>query len=409
MKLNHALYSVFNSPWLVDRDFAQGILPVLSNVVLGVTEFDSRQQDPEITFESIHGSYAATVATIDDARNLNLQELHPNTNVYIPIVGPLTKADQNCGENPGYGTLTYMVQKLNQSDKISNLIFLIDSPGGQVSGLNSLIDAIQASQINTIAFVNDGIAASAAYWIASACNSIYASHDSCTLGSIGVYQTIVDTRGMLEKAGIQLHEIYSRHSTNKNIEFRQALDGKYDLVQDDLDAIATQFINSVHTSRNIPLNSDVFSGKKFTALQAIKNNLIDGIMSLPQLTQSIQQMSLESKINALAGSEDAAERAQLASEIIAMVENPLQLSAEEIRIQQEAAIQQAVQLAVADLPTAEELQAAIDQRTLLQSQLDKLQAAYNELESRRPEPSNPSGSQDPQPTTFSTPYTDLIS
>ena len=67
---------------------------------------------------------------------------------------------------------------------------LLDSPGGQVSGINAFADIVAAGTKKkyTTAFVA-GSAASAAYWIASAASEI-AMEGTGMVGSIGVVAAI---------------------------------------------------------------------------------------------------------------------------------------------------------------------------------------------------------------------------
>lgn len=89
-------------------------------------------------------------------------------------------------------------------NKISEIVLWIDSPGGSVDGTVELADAIQeaASQKRIVAQV-DGMAASAAYWVASQANEIVASRSSL-VGSIGVFAVLYDQSEQYEREGIKV-------------------------------------------------------------------------------------------------------------------------------------------------------------------------------------------------------------
>ena len=72
--------------------------------------------------------------------------------------------------------------------------------------------------------------ASAAYWIASQCDSIFADNFLSEFGSIGVMTQIVDSRNLA--SGEKLITIYAEESKDKNLAYRKALDGDYRLMQD---------------------------------------------------------------------------------------------------------------------------------------------------------------------------------
>jgi len=73
---------------------------------------------------------------------------------------------------------------------IERIILHIDSPGGISTGVEEFADTIynSRSKVETVAFVNS-MAASAGYWIASACENIIATK-SAGIGSIGTYAVV---------------------------------------------------------------------------------------------------------------------------------------------------------------------------------------------------------------------------
>ena len=81
----------------------------------------------------------------------------------------------------------------------------IDSPGGSVGGLNALCDYIRAYPKPVFAIVS-GECCSAAYWLANAAKSI-AAEPEAVVGSIGVYQLVVDDSEALKSQGLQFNYI----------------------------------------------------------------------------------------------------------------------------------------------------------------------------------------------------------
>jgi len=74
------------------------------------------------------------------------------------------------------------------------LVLDIDSPGGQVAGAHDIAALVAGLGIPTVAEVR-GSACSAAYWLASACDSILATPDAM-LGSVGVLMPAPPAREM---------------------------------------------------------------------------------------------------------------------------------------------------------------------------------------------------------------------
>lgn len=198
----------------------------------------------------------------------------------VPISGPVMKYDGECGE-PGAQTWSRWIEYFDNAENVDAIVLAIDSPGGMVSGTQSLVDTIKSTSKPVVAFIDDGMAASAAYWIASAADEIIASHKESEVGSIGVYVTLADVYGYYKSQGLEVRDIYSNLSDEKNLPFKDALEGNDDKLKVELDRIAETFIASVKASRGDKLSfnkeNTPFKGKLFFADEALEVGLIDNI------------------------------------------------------------------------------------------------------------------------------------
>jgi protease-4 len=286
IKASRTLSAIFRSPWLIDHQAANSYMPLVSMMVQGTVERDPDKEPEDFAILQIpgkanEGNKAYRVYGPYTTNKLLNEDIEDAT-VVFSIQDAITKHDGWCSF--GSMTMAEMVNKLSASDKVSTLILEIDSPGGMVDGTQTLANAIANSAKKTIAFINEGMAASAAYWIASSCDEIYVSQKTDTVGSIGVYLTIADFKGYFEKQGLKVHEIYSRLSGEKNKDYKDALEGDYSGYQDKLDFIAKEFIAHVKANRTIDTSAaDPFKGAMFYAEQAIEIGLIDGIKSFDEL------------------------------------------------------------------------------------------------------------------------------
>lgn len=105
----------------------------------------------------------------------------------IPINGPIFRRANIFTEISGATSVEVLatdIQAAIDNPAITRLVLDFDSPGGQASGIAELATLIHASPKPTVAYV-DGMAASAAYWIAAAADSIILS-STALVGSIGV-------------------------------------------------------------------------------------------------------------------------------------------------------------------------------------------------------------------------------
>ncbi len=95
-----------------------------------------------------------------------------------------------------------MFREALADDSVSAIVADIDSPGGTIAGVTELHDEIMKArgQKKLIAHINS-LGASAAYWIASAFDEIWAT-PSAMVGSIGIIASHIDTSKADEKDGI---------------------------------------------------------------------------------------------------------------------------------------------------------------------------------------------------------------
>jgi protease-4 len=171
------------------------------------------------------------------------------------------------------------VARLAGDNRVKALIVEIDSPGGSVSGGESLHDAIaQVAAKKPVVVVMDGIAASAGYMIAVPASRIFAQEGTLT-GSIGVLLPTGDVSGLLKTLGISMDDIVSgplkdQPSYTKPLtpEGRAVLQG---IVMDMYD----QFVEMVAAGRHMDPDKvrQLGDGRAYTGRQALKLGLVDAI------------------------------------------------------------------------------------------------------------------------------------
>jgi ClpP class serine protease len=113
----------------------------------------------------------------------------------IPIAGPLMRHANMLTEISGatsYGAVRKDLQLAMDDPKVRSILLRIDSPGGEVTGVSEMAQAIhEADKTKPIKAYVEGSANSAAYWLASATREIVAA-PTASLGSIGVLMAVLD-------------------------------------------------------------------------------------------------------------------------------------------------------------------------------------------------------------------------
>jgi len=106
---------------------------------------------------------------------------------HIPVVGPIFRRANLFTEISGATSIEVLATDLQmavENPAISQIVLEFDSPGGQATGIAEMADMVRSSPKPVTAYV-DGMAASAAYWIAAAAHRLVLS-STALVGSIGV-------------------------------------------------------------------------------------------------------------------------------------------------------------------------------------------------------------------------------
>lgn len=196
--------------------------------------------------------------------------------VVIPIMGAMSRYGDYCS----WGTedMANWIMEANRDETVSAIVLEINSPGGEVDGTEMLGDVVANSGKPVVAWVA-GMAASAAYWVASQAREIMMeSETSSEVGSIGVLAVHVDASAYYEKEGLKVQIIRADGSEDKAL--FNSLEPLNELALNDtkgsLNAIRDQFIKTVQAGRPT-ISADVFSGKMYPGSTAIKKGMADRI------------------------------------------------------------------------------------------------------------------------------------
>ncbi|MCP4674825.1 MAG: signal peptide peptidase SppA [Deltaproteobacteria bacterium] len=104
----------------------------------------------------------------------------------------------------GAKTITKILRKLGADRQIQAVVLRINSPGGSVLASDIIWREVMALRREKPVIASmGGVAASGAYYIASAANEIYSEATTMT-GSIGIYYGKADLSGLLEKIGVDV-------------------------------------------------------------------------------------------------------------------------------------------------------------------------------------------------------------
>ncbi len=271
----HLLSTLAKGSFAITPELAAMHLEQVSNLItqghLGGAKPESI--DDEMKFMAFSGVGPAIMGDLSKAPDGSI--------AVVPLMGTMLKYGTWCT----YGTeeIAAALDYAASFDNISGIVLNIDSGGGAVDAIAPMLQAIQRAQAQgkpVVASVD--LCCSAAYYTASACDSIIANNNiSSMIGSIGVMCSFADYKKYYEDKGIKLHTIFSSHSADKNKNFIDATDGKYEnFIKEELDPLALDFQNAVKANRGDILQADtpgLLNGKVYYANTAKQLGLIDKV------------------------------------------------------------------------------------------------------------------------------------
>ena len=192
----------------------------------------------------------------------------------IAIKGTLTKSPDFMAMLFGGGNTTYTeivsaIAAAEQDDNITDITLSIDSPGGAFDGLFDALASIQSAK-KPIKAVVGGMAASAAYAIASQADTIVASNVASRIGSIGVAAEFnVNKNSVI---------LTSTDAPKKRPDVTTAA-GK-EMVVEELDALHEIFVEAIAKGRGVSIdtiNGGFGQGATLLADDALKRGMIDSV------------------------------------------------------------------------------------------------------------------------------------
>lgn len=216
------------------------------------------------------------------------QSIEGGSIAVIDIQGTMTKAGSSLG---GGGTVEARkaIRQAEEDKTVSSIILRFDSPGGTVSGTADLASEVKATTKPTIAFVED-LCCSAAMWVASQCDEIFANNATAMIGSIGTFMGLYDISKALETEGIKAVVIKAGEFKGGGFPGMEITDAQQAEWQRQIDAIQTQFTAGIASGRGMTVDhaKTLVTGLTYLADEAMSLKLIDGIKTFDEVVAGLR-------------------------------------------------------------------------------------------------------------------------
>lgn len=184
----------------------------------------------------------------------------------------------------GAETVEKQLEEIGKSSGVKAVVLRINSPGGSASGSEEIYNAIlrlrEKKHIPVYASMGD-VAASGGYYIASACDKIYANANTLT-GSIGVIFSLGDMSELFKKIGYKPEVVKAGKYKDIGSPNRALTPEEHTMLQNLVNETYDNFLSAVSNGRKIPMNQlkPLAEGKIYTGMSAKRVKLVDEIGGL---------------------------------------------------------------------------------------------------------------------------------
>jgi signal peptide peptidase SppA len=181
-----------------------------------------------------------------------------------------------------YSTIRASVRRALADPTAKTIDLVIDSPGGSVLGLPETAAAIfEANKRKPVRAFIPGVAASAAYWLASQAGTI-ALTPSGQVGSVGVLDIHADIRKKLEDDGVKVTAVTAGPHKTERAPFTVLSEEARTHMQTGVDAWYSDFLSTVRRGRGarVSASSNYGGGRMLSSREALAAGMVDFVSSL---------------------------------------------------------------------------------------------------------------------------------
>lgn len=269
------LNAIYNTPWAILPEKLDAIVAFIEAKVDPLAPFvDVR----EIKGEDIQAMSAASAPAVRQSGSIAI----------LPLFGTITHRANMLSEFSGGTSTEKFAAQLRQvvSDPtVKAIVIDIDSPGGNVDGVDELsAEIFKARSQKPIVAVANSMAASAAFWIASAASEVVVI-PSGLVGSIGVVAMHRDFSKQIENEGVKITLISAGRFKTEGNELEPLGDEAREAIQKLADHFMGMFVRAVARNRDVPINevrNGFGEGRLVTAKDAKSLGMIDRVETMDQ-------------------------------------------------------------------------------------------------------------------------------
>ncbi len=188
-------------------------------------------------------------------------------------------------------TFSDYIRSAREDDDVDAVLIRIDSPGGSATASDVIWhEIVETRKVKPVYCSMSDLAASGGYYIAMACDSIFA-HESTITGSIGVIMSVPQMTELFDKVGVTFDTVLTSKSAlflNPAFPIDSLQEQKLNSIGG---AIYNRFLERAAESRNKSYDEmrSLAKGRVWTGRQALEHGLIDGIADFSESIEIVKR------------------------------------------------------------------------------------------------------------------------
>lgn len=278
--IEHVLARAYSMPWAIEPSRGQAIRAVLERRAAGVILSD----------EQIH----AAIGEDEERRKTRLEEQREQSRktrnvMVLPVWGVVLHRAYELEQvsSGGVMSMEHLIGWLRAAladPGISAVVLDIDSPGGTVGGVPEVASLILGAQKPVVAVANS-MAASAAYWIASAAHELVVT-PSGDVGSVGVWAMHQNAADWYKQRGVENTLLKAGKFKAEFNDLGPLTEDARAHLQESVDHAYDQFVKAVAMQRGEKVSTvrgpQFGEGRMFPAAEAVERGMADRVATIEE-------------------------------------------------------------------------------------------------------------------------------
>jgi protease IV len=208
----------------------------------------------------------------------------------VRMEGTIVSGNIDDGSSIGSEVVGKELRNAADDPMVEAIVLRVNSPGGTPAGAEEIIRDLEYAKTKKPVVVSMGdMGTSAAYYVSSHADKIYANPDTFT-AAVGVLWEFSDTSGWMKDQGYNTTIVKSGAKKDMGNPSHPLTSDEQEYAQQIVNESFDTFINDVTTQRNIA-RSDIADGRVIRGADALKMNIVDELGNLNDAIDGAKELA----------------------------------------------------------------------------------------------------------------------